>query len=64
VRSSSPASATPGASPLAQRRQQLLPFTVIGLLCVIAGGLLATATIPDGYGRSPRASAALKAAQR
>ena len=47
MRPSSPAvSATPGASPLAQRRQQLLPFTVIGLLCVIAGGLLAAATAP------------------
>ena len=43
---SPPASTTPGASPLVQRRQQLLPFTVIGVLCVIAGGLLAAATAP------------------
>ncbi|HEX6405181.1 MAG TPA: hypothetical protein VF003_18810 [Pseudonocardiaceae bacterium] len=43
---SPPASATTVASPLAQSRPQLLPFAVIGVLCVIAGGLLAAATAP------------------
>lgn len=39
-------SASASATPLAQRRQQLLPFTVIGVLCVVAGGLLAATTAP------------------
>jgi len=47
MRSPSPSASTaPGAHPLTQRQQQLLPFTVIGVLCIIAGGLLAAATAP------------------
>jgi hypothetical protein len=31
---------------LTGRRQELLPFLVVGILCVIAGGLVAAATAP------------------
>ena len=40
------ASAALGASPLAPRRHELMPFTVIGVVCIVAGGLVAAATAP------------------
>ena len=60
MRSLSPSpSAVPGANPLAQCRQQLLPFTVIGVLCIVAGGLLAAATAPAPSEHTTWASAYL-----
>jgi hypothetical protein len=44
---------------LAGRRQQLLPFLVVGILCVIAGGLIAAATAPAPTERGTWAAAYL-----
>lgn len=42
---SAPVTGLPGdADALAERRRALLPFAVIGTLCVVAGGLVAAAT--------------------
>lgn len=39
-------SAALGVSPLAQHRRELMPFTLLGVVCIVAGGLVAAATAP------------------